>query len=336
MCSKGHDINNKFIIRRLSLFKDSKFIIAWNESAMAYEPVSKILAVGFGSYKYEPRKHIERNALQLWDVSKVDKPRIIEEYAMEKFTFKDLRFSPNGKYLAGAIGEYHLNIWRFDGFLELTRSYHLESVPTELSWRSDSKYLVASTWDGYVVIFDATTMVLKYLEIVEDALWGISWRPDGKVVAVGSHEGYLMFVNPYNGKVVFKEMWHDSEIHHLRWSPDGKFLVYGQDPWLVFVRPDGDLLGSIILGGTDDIEVSPNGKHVAAVYFDDDLSETVVAVLEARYEQFFGEVLYEDAPIVKKWPVKGAFDVEWLSDDKLVVLDNDGRLSIIEMKLPLK
>ena len=252
---------------------------------------------------------------------------------MNKFTFKDLRFSPNSSYLASAIREYHLNIWRFDGLLELTYSNRLASVPTELSWRSDSKYLAVSTWDGYVVILNIDTMELRYLEVVEDALWGISWRPDGKVVAVGSNEGYLMFVNPYNGRIVFKEMWHDDEIHHLRWSPDGKFLVYNQDPWLVFVRVDGDLLGSIFVGGTDDIEVSPDGKYIAATYFDDNLRETVVAVLEAKYDQFFGEILYEDAPIVKKWPVEGAFDVEWLSNDRLAVLDTDGQLSIIDAGL---
>jgi len=325
-----HDIGETFIMRRLSLFKDSKFAVRWNESAMAYEQKSKTLAIGFGSYKYEKQAHIERNALQLWAVSKIDKPRIIEEYDMKKYTFKDLRFSPNGKYLTGAIGEYHLNIWRFDGFLELTRSYHLESVPTELSWRSDSKYLAASTWDGYVAILNIDTMKLRYLEIVEDALWGISWRPDGKIIAVGSNEGYLMFVNPYNGKVVFKEMWHGDAMHHLRWSPDGKFLVYDQDPWLVFVRQDGDLLGSIFVGGADDIEVSPDGRYIAVIHFDKEFSKRVVAILKIRFKQFFGEVLYEDAPIVKKWPVEGAFDVEWIGGDKLAVLSVEGSLSVID------
>ncbi len=209
---KSHDMDEAFIIRRLSLFKDSKFAVRWNESAMAYEQKSKTLAIGFSSYKYEKQAHIERNALQLWAVSKIDKPRIIEEYDMKKYTFKDLRFSPNSSYLASAIREHSLNVWRLeDELLELMCSYRLESVPTELSWRSDSRCLAVSTRDGYVTVLDVTKMELRYLEIVEDALWGISWRPDGKVIAVGSNEGYLMFVDPYNGKVVFKEMWHDGD-----------------------------------------------------------------------------------------------------------------------------
>jgi len=325
-------------IRYIPIFTGEEYYL--DKSAFSYEPRSKVLALGFGAYRYEHHKYITKNAIQVRDFSESGKERLIEEHDMGELFFLDLKFSPDGKYLAAVMSRRYLKIWHLEGqALKELASLELEVGAHDISWRRDSKFLAASLITGYIALVDLSSFEVTYQEVIEDnvddLVRSVAWRPDGKVIAMGTRYGYVILVEPFRKGVLFEEIRTDDEtLNKFNWLPDGRRLIYQRGPWLEFADENGERVGCIYIGRIKEIAISPDGERVAIVHYDRRFHDNVVVVLDIREARsgILGERTIKSWPVLGRWVIERAFAVEWLDMKRLVALCFDGKIAVIEIK----
>ncbi|PKN92615.1 MAG: hypothetical protein CVU44_13210 [Chloroflexi bacterium HGW-Chloroflexi-6] len=145
-------------------------------------------------------------------------------------------------FLSGRNGAYDIFLIKSDGSdgpLNLTNSPEFE---TNLSWSPDGQWLAftrsltgGAPWSLYIMRPDGSE--LTQLENGTDSDWfSISWSPDsqkiGTLVSSWSDEqtNYQIKIINTEGETILQDVelssQRNSEIKHLGWSSDGKWLYY--------------------------------------------------------------------------------------------------------------
>ncbi|HEY2414122.1 MAG TPA: hypothetical protein VGI40_17890 [Pirellulaceae bacterium] len=239
-----------------------------NVLCVAFSPDGKRVASGDGQQNDPPGRNEAGGSVKVWGV----------ETGKELFTIANLprrvlrlKFSPDGKKLAGTPGDGTMQLWDAHSGLEL---FGLSTKPPaggrtlEFAFSSDGKHLA---WQGK--IWDAETGdELVMLKNAENSLRNIdtsAFSPDGKRVAGGA------IVGPTNGDRIIG-VW-DAETGGLlfktptinvnvmgrpTFSPDGNRLASGGRIWDAHTGQFLLTLGSDRGGQTS---FSPDGHRLTVV-----------------------------------------------------------------------
>ncbi|MCX6148751.1 MAG: T9SS type A sorting domain-containing protein [Candidatus Kapabacteria bacterium] len=189
------------------------------------------------------------------------------------YSFKNLCFSPDGKYLLANIDS---NTNKLNSYVNKLYLWDLETKKVvkkieNVSFAGgiiskDSKY-IAVRYNGKVGIFDYNTF--KLIKTLEHGINNLCFSPDGKYLATCASDGYIKIWDINNDFTLWKEYKYqrDPFLRHIKFSSDSKYIVSGGGGecqttiWDINVNKliyeFGDLSG-----GSAGIEISGDNKYI--------------------------------------------------------------------------
>jgi WD40 repeat protein len=208
-----------------------------------------------------------RRTIQLWDVVKGQE---LHSLTVDRGTFSNVAFAPDGKTLAATWGNSTLIFWNVADGKEVRRCARRHGDYDSFAYSPDGKYLAAGSSNGVVQLWDAVTgQRLSQYEGPPNYVRA-SFSNDGKVLACG-YIGKTVFIYDLLGrKLLTPALGHSDAVAGLAFRTSGKQLVSaGTDGFLCTWDPVTGrevsrlgLPGS--LGNRDYIFLSPDGRHLLA------------------------------------------------------------------------
>jgi WD40 repeat protein/serine/threonine protein kinase len=144
------------------------------------------------------------------------------------YTMPPLAWSPDGKMLAFATLNSHVQIWApgSDRLLRSLKAMHSGPIVT-LAWSPDSTQLASGGSDNTVRVWDAASGDQLYVCAHAGWISALAWSPDGKTIASGGQDSTVRLWEAATGRELNKLEGHKTGVHALAWSPDSKRFMSG-------------------------------------------------------------------------------------------------------------
>ncbi len=179
----------------------------------------------------------------------------------------DIRYSPDGKFLAVASG---IGIWLYDVTVHQEASLitgHTSAVGY-LAFSSDGRILASGSADGTIILRDRITGEQTTLIGHTHRISDLAFSPDGKTIASDSRDGTIRLWDAITGEVKYTLTKDSDRATMLSFTPDGQTLVSvswedkinlwnsitGEDKKTFAMHPDCSTTGAAF---------SPDGKTIA-------------------------------------------------------------------------
>jgi WD40 repeat protein len=139
-----------------------------------------------------------------------------------------------------------------------------------VDWSPDGR-TIATTGRGHVRLWDGETYEeLATLQDFGGFVWNARWSPDGRVLAVSDAAGPIQFYDTHAYTV--QGTLGEKSVHHIAWSPDGKWLAAGS-PFRRYVQVwdvETEALVCELKGdiGVSGLAWSPDGNTLAVGQYD--------------------------------------------------------------------
>jgi WD40 repeat protein/serine/threonine protein kinase len=145
-----------------------------------------------------------------------------------------LRFSPEGRLLASAIGAY-VKVWEVRTGREVFSLMPSDrGVPMGLDYSPDGSRLAAGIADGTIKVWHAATrQEALSLRGHTEGVYSIAFSPDGRQLATGGKDQTVKLWDATMGRELFTLKGHGGIVTSLAFSPDGGRLASatGGEPW---------------------------------------------------------------------------------------------------------
>jgi WD40 repeat protein len=253
------------------------------------------------------------------DVAIIDlaEKKVIQVLTGHADDINDIIYSNNGSYLATCSQDKTIRVWKRDNdifLLSQVLTEHVSSV-TGISFSFDNTLLASSGYDSKVVIRALKGDKFVFLQELTDFKGYINdvvFHPLKYNLAVGAYYGLRMFRKSGN-KFEERELPGNSIKTNgkIEYSPDGKYLVFGQNTRLKIYEDTGDELKEVetiyrhsdhVFGGILSMDgkfltsfssdksaiiwevtgVQPSGKSLIVNYLGDELSSAQKEVLTQK------------------------------------------------------
>jgi RNA polymerase sigma factor (sigma-70 family) len=198
----------------------------------------------------------------------------------------ELSLSPDGKHAATAGGDGTVRIWNM-ATGRAVRSW-LEDDKRSVfgvTYTPDGRSVLTYGWSGMVRLRDVTTgKEVRRFRNEEDSFGRAAMSPDGKLVAASGKNGRsISLYEVATGRTLRELSGHDSELHHLMFTPDSRRLISTADTMMgkdgkdddrslrVWDVATGRQMYKFDLGRPfGGVAISPDGRVVAAYGYSED------------------------------------------------------------------
>jgi WD40 repeat protein/tRNA A-37 threonylcarbamoyl transferase component Bud32 len=164
--------------------------------------------------------------LSVWDVRT---GRLLQAFRSDSTAFSAAAFSPDGKILAGAIGdvddfpssrEGKVILWDASSWKPLRTLSGHQSAVASVAFHPDGKQLATASRDQTIKIWDpATGQELRTLRGHAARISWISYSPDGKLLASCSHDGSVRVWDAVSGRSLRTLRGHTGPVNWLAFHP---------------------------------------------------------------------------------------------------------------------
>ena len=263
--------------------------------------------------------------VRIWDA--VSQREIRKLFLPDNRAMRDVRFSPNGRWLAVA-GDSYLAVWDTDDW-----SFRAFPKGSWAAFSPDSREIAIVTGIGEkatVRFVDVDGQHVRYnCSLPPGTTYAIQYSPDGNYVAIGQDYKALIMERPTNANPQPEIIWQVDEPHRISsvsFSPDGRRLVTG-GPHTSRTRVWDTFTGKEVLRLTSQSNTqaacfSPDGKKIfvggkgennAKVYFaatshELSLREKLLADHERQKQETLAERQADDGTI-KQFVVLGPIPI---------------------------
>jgi WD40 repeat protein len=183
-------------------------------------------------------------------------------------TVTQLVRSPDGKQIAFATSSYVHVFDVISGKFAYSLIGHRGFI-SSLAWRNDGKYLLTSSYDNTVKIWQAGTgQVLRTVTAGDVDLNVAVFSPDGKNFAVGGDDKLVRVFDSESGKLLRTLKGHNEIVEALAYAPNGKMLASGDDEGgLRIWNVNGESIKALKSGHTiiRQLAFSPNSATLATI-----------------------------------------------------------------------
>ncbi|MGI0486366.1 AAA-like domain-containing protein [Pantanalinema rosaneae CENA516] len=145
----------------------------------------------------------------------------------------DVKFSPNGKWIATASKDGTAKLWSITG--EELQKYEGHHNPiTSLVFSHDNKYLLTSSEDKTVKLWEVHTG--KQIQVLrhQDKVFSLDISPDATTIVTGDERGFLQFWDRSGNRFSTIKV-HESRITSVKFSSDGKQIITASQDTKVLV-----------------------------------------------------------------------------------------------------
>jgi WD40 repeat protein/tRNA A-37 threonylcarbamoyl transferase component Bud32 len=180
----------------------------------------------------------------------------------------DASWSPDGKYIAEAVGQ-GVEVRDISTGVVI-QTYQADSSGTDwLAWSPDSTRIASANNDGTANVWavkDGTTIATfkGQMRRVSE----LSWSPDGTKVVSSSDDGTVQVWDASTGSILFTYREHTDMVWTVAWSPNGKYIASGGEDETVRVWDAATGKTLIVYhgqsGGIGHLSWSPDSANIAS------------------------------------------------------------------------
>ena len=197
-----------------------------------------------------------------------------------------LAFSPEGRFLAAALGSGGIRLWRAADWTVTGQDTDYGDISYGVAFSPDSAHLAASCYDGFVRLYDISSDGSLHLSAKSRVAggtqpYGVAFSPDGSKIAVGFDDAPRVAVvsaADLSPRVTPDAAGLDNEgfLSSVTWSADGQTLYAGggcekhyDDGWPFIVRrwADGGRGKAIDLPAAADSLTDLQPRSAGGVFF---------------------------------------------------------------------
>lgn len=202
-------------------------------TVIALSPNSPVLALS--QTDYESTQKLKEIAL--WNYETGTLVREIGAPYSDPNSIRDLRFSPDGKYLVSCGQDKQIKFWNPNsGELIKILNGHKDLV-SEITFLPDGNTLVSGSWDGTVKLWNLTTWTcFATLQGHQGIVRSVDASHDGKIIASAGQDRNVVLWDVNTLKQLTRLKGHPQMIWRVRFSPDDQTLASCSDD----VRVRGD------------------------------------------------------------------------------------------------
>lgn len=206
------------------------------------------------------------NTAHVWDIANI---RIKSSLTGHSESMFGLAFNWNSKLLAAGDRSGTIHIWDVEKLQEVSAiKGHKEDIE-RVKFISKGNMLVSASENATVHVWQLADMQLKVTVQEGNGILDMAVSPDGTKIATADIDGtvHLLAGDGSQKTLLFREKGFPQSISSISFSPDGKYLLFGEWAGRAILWDIANNEPQLVLNGFGDlvecVAFSPNGKQIA-------------------------------------------------------------------------